>query len=245
MSNVDIHTGLDTRLQLTDALLMYRSSDGAVYATAHPVQTATQDPRKKIIGAGAPLTKEALAEFAQAVATATTFDGFVPANLLYTGPNILAWWVPESIRKCWFMSENRFIGTRVAEVAHPALVFIARPDDWFVFALKESARPGPNTKLQHAPHFNIWEGGRICAGNVDVPTTVDSNAIKDFEHAFFNSNFTHPNRQGATKHKGGITSLWRAQIKQANPEQMRDALRSAGATLQQAISRISQRPKKS
>jgi PRTRC genetic system protein B len=245
LSTVNIHTGHDTRLQLTDALLMYRSGDGAVYATTHPIQMETDNPARKIIGAGVPLTKTALAEFAKLVGAATSFDGFVPDNLLYTGPNMIAWWTPASIRKCWFRSPNKFIGTQLAEVAHPALVFVAVPGDWFVFALAESARPGPDTKLQHAPHFNVWNGGRICTGNVDLPGTADSSAIGAYERAFFNSNFTHPNRTDATNHRGGMTSLWRAQIKRPNPEQMRRALKPAGETLRKAIERINNRTSKS
>lgn len=245
MSTVHIYSGHDNRLQLTDALLMYRSSDGAVYATTHPIQIETENPGRKIIGAGVPLTKTALAEFAKAVGTATTFDGFVPDNLLYTAPNMIAWWTPASVRKCWFRSTNKFIGTQVAEVAHPALVFVATPGDWFVFALAESTRPAPDTKLQHAPHFNVWDGGRICTGNVDLPSAADTSTMGAYEHAFFNSNFTHPNRTDATKHRGGMTSLWRAQIKHADPEQMRRALRPAGVSLRTAIERITARISKS
>lgn len=238
MNTVPIHTGTDAQLQLSTALLMYRSDDGGVYATVHPVETEAENPARKIIGAGAPLTKEALSDFAAAVGEATSFDGFVPDNLLFTAPNMIAWWTPASIRKCWFRSQNRFIGTKVAEVAHPAMVFIVTPGDWFVFALAESARPTPATKLQHAPHFNVWEGGRICTGNVALPKVADASSFKAFEAAFFDSNFTHPNREGATNHKGGITSLWRAQIKKADPEQMQRALRSSGETLRKAVDRI-------
>lgn len=240
MNTVPIHTGTDTELHLVSALLMYRSNDGGVYATVHDVETEAEDPARKIIGAGVPLTKEALAGFASAAGDATSFDGFVPDNLLFTAPNMIAWWTPASVRKCWFRSPNRFIGTKVAEVAHPAMVFVVTPGDWFVFALTESTRPAPTTKLQHSPHFNVWAGGRICTGNVALPKVADAGTFKQFEDAFFNSNFTHPNREGATKHKGGITSLWRAQIKKADPEQMQRALRSSGETLRKAIERISQ-----
>ncbi|MFS2004642.1 PRTRC system protein B [Duganella sp. CT11-25] len=235
--------GRDSQLNLTEALLMYRSSDGtAVYATTHPIQTETNNPERKILGAGTPLTKDGLAAFAQAVGAATSFAGFVPDNLLYTSPNMIAWWVPESIRRCWFNStQNKFIGKQVADVAHPAMVFIITPGDWFVFALKESARPGPDTKLQHSPHFNVWDGGRICTGNVDLPETIDASAIRQYEDAFFRSNFTHPNRAGAVNYKGGITMLWRSQIKTADMAKMRGALRSSGKTLRQTIEKITNR----
>lgn len=243
MTSVQIHTGVDTRLQLTDALLMYRSGNGAVYATTHPVHADLGNADRKIIGAGTPLTKEALAEFARTVGAATAFDGFVSEQLLYTGPNMIAWWTPESIRKCWFKSGNKFIGTQVAEVAHPAMVFVATPGDWFVFALRESARPTPNTKLQHAPHFNVWDGGRVCSGNISLPKVVDTSTTKQYEDAFFNSNFTHPNRERATRHRGGMTMLWRSQIKHPSLERMRRALAPSNETLRTAIARIAARNK--
>ena len=82
MNDVEIVSGHDVRLQLTDALLMYRSGDGAVYATTHPIQIENDDPARKVIGAGTPMTKQSLAEFAQAVGAATSFDGFIPDRLL-------------------------------------------------------------------------------------------------------------------------------------------------------------------
>lgn len=241
MSTVQIHTGADTRLQLKQAVLLYRSSEGAVYATTHPVEIEADSPQRKVIGAGIPMTKESLAEFASAVSTATAFAGFIPERLLYSSPNLIAWWVPESIRKCWFKAKNRFIGTTVADVAHPAMVFIATPGDWYVFALKESARPTPKTKLAHAPHFNVWDGGRVCSGNVQLPATIDAATIDAYERAFFQSNFTHPNRERATSYKGGMTMLWRSQIKSPSIERMRRALRTSSETLEQAITRISKR----
>lgn len=243
MSQVEIYTGTETRLQLTEALLMYRSSGGAVYATTHPIQVETNNPARKVIGAGTPMTKHALAEFAQAVGAATSFDGFVPDRLLYTGPNMIAWWAPESVRKCWFKSPNKFIGTRVAEVAHPAMVFVATPGDWFVFALRDSARPTPDTKLHHSPHFNVWDGGRVCTGNITLPKVVDTSTIEQYEDAFFNSNFTHPNRERATKHRGGMNMLWRSQVRKPSIENMRRALAPSNETLRKAIARIAARNK--
>ncbi len=238
MSRVAVIAGGETELTLTDALLMYRSGRGEVYATVHPVHADGIEPGRQIIGAGVPLTKGALDTFAQTVGQATSFGGFVPDNLLYTSPNMIAWWTPESIRRCWFRSQNKFIGEMAADVAHPALVFVVAPSGWYVFALRESVRPTPQTKLCHSPHFNVHSGGNICTGNVKLPSAIEAGAIADYEDAFFRTRFTHPNREGATTYKGGMTMLWRAQIKQANPDQMRRALRGTNETLQRAIERI-------
>jgi hypothetical protein len=89
----------------------------------------------------------------------------------------------------------------------------------------------------------VYAGGRICTGNVKLPPAIEASAIADYEDAFFRTRFTHPNREGATTYKGGMTMLWRAQIKQANPEQMRRALRGTTETLQRAIARIAAQAK--
>lgn len=245
MNDVTIHTGHDTHLQLTDALLMYRSADGSVYATIHDVQIEDENSARKVLGAGVPLTKGALADFATAIGSATAFGGFVPDNLLYTAPNLIAWWIPESVRKTWFAARDPKIGTQAADAAHPAMVFVATPGDWFVFALRKSERPTHDTVLDHSPHFNVWDGGRICTGNVDLPKSADVSAMEAYEHAFFNSRFTHPNRQRAVSHKGGMAALWLSQIRKPDIESMRRALRKSDETLSQAITRISQRNKTS
>eukprot|EP01034_Spumella_vulgaris_P026188 gene26188-32724_t len=226
---------------------MYRTGTGQVYATAHPVHLDPENPQRKMIGAGAPLSKANLATFARAVDAATAFDGFVPENLLYTSANMIAWWVPASIRRSWFKANARAaeMGERSGDVAHPALVFVVVPGDWYVFALRDSARPGPGTHLQHAPHFNVWDGGRICTGSVTLPPAIEADAIRDYETAFFRSRFTHPNRADAVKYRGGATALWIDQLNKPDMPAMVRALRPAKETLRQAIERITARHNKS
>jgi PRTRC genetic system protein B len=235
---VNILSAGETTLDLVSALLLYQSRDGHVYATTHPINLDADQPHRKIIGAGVPLTKTGLAAFAQAVSTATAFSGFLPANLLYTSPNLIAWWTPAAIRTTWFKSNDPALLTGHGAAAHPPLVFVAVPDDWYVFALRKDERPAPGTRLCHSPHFNVWDGGRICTGNVDLPAAVDAAAITRYEEAFFRSHFTHPNRKKAVKYKGGMKQLWRDQLAHPNPEATRRALVTSDETLQAAIARI-------
>ena len=41
-----------------------------------------------------------------------------------------------------------------------------------VFALRENARPSPDTRLYTAPYYNVWEDGAICVGNVSTPERI-------------------------------------------------------------------------
>ena len=235
--NVTVIAQSDRTLRLVGALLMYDSGQGDVYATTHQIELDAGNPERRIIGPGTALTKNALSKFAATVGVATAYAGYVPANLLYTSPNVLAWWVPAAIRHTWFKSEGE-IGNANGVAAHPALVFVATPNDWYVFALRESERPGPGTGLCHSPHFNVWGGGRICTGNVTLPGTLSAEALAQYENAFFRSHFTHPNRTDAVKYKGGMKALWRDQMATADPDAMNRALKPAKETLEAAIQRI-------
>ena len=239
--DVKIIAAGETTLHLTGAVLMYRSDRGDVYATSHPVVPDAQHAGRKVIGAGVPLSKGSLAKFADAVGAATAFAGFLPENLLFTSPNLIAWWTPAHVRTTWFRPAGTGKIDGQGPAAHPALVFVATPDNWFVFALRDSARPAPATPLCHAPHFNVWDGGTICTGNVELPATFDAEVIHSYERAFFGSHFTHPNRDKAVNYKGGMQQLWRDQLANPDPESMRTALVDAKETLQEAIARIAAR----
>lgn len=230
----------DRTLRLVGAMLMYDSGQGDVYATTHPIEVDATNPDRRVIGAGAALTKDALAKFAEAVGKSTAFAGFVPSNLLFTSPNLLAWWVPAAVRHTWFKCSADTLGTVDGPAAHPALVFVATGPEWFVFALPTSKRPEPDTQLYNAPHMNVWDGGRICTGNVQLPESLSAETLAAYEQAFFRSHFTHPNRQEAVKHKGGMNGLWRDQLAAPSAVQMARALKPAKETLQAAIERISE-----
>lgn len=244
MKTVAIIAAGDTTLTLCGALLMYQADKhgGPIYATTHGIEIDANNPARRVIGPGVPMTKADLAAFAARVSVKTAYAGFVPENLLYTAPNMIAWWTPAAVRTTWFKSNYPEIGTTHGPAAHPALVFVAVPGSWYVFALRDSARPDPTTPLYHSPHFNVGDGGRICTGNVDLPEALAASAIPAYEDAFFRSHFTHSNRQTphAVKTKGGTKAVWVSQLAKPDPDAMRSALASTKEDLQSAIARITQ-----
>lgn len=238
MNHVPLLSEGDEVLELTKAVLLYESKRGGAYATVHPMEADAQQPGRSIIGAGTPLTVESLAAFAQSAAATTTYSGFVPDNLLYTAPNMIAWWAPAAQRQAWFKTGSSEIGTAHGEVAHPALVFIVHAKDWYVFALKQSQRPTLETPLNHSPHFNVHADASICAGNVRLPSAPTAAAISEYEDAFYRSHFTHAHRTGVVKYKGGATALWRDQLLNPDSAAMLAALVPAKKTLKSAIEQI-------
>jgi PRTRC genetic system protein B len=236
-NNVTVNEGRDDSLRLSAALLLYRSNSGSVYATSHDiVQT---DTGARVLGPGMPAGKSALAKFADSVADATAYRGMVPANLLYTAADVIAWWSPSAVRRVWFKSVEKKIGTVSAEVRHPPLVFVATAKNWFVFALHSDERPTESTAMYKAPYFNVWAEGRICTGNVDLPKQIGPESIRAYEDAFFRSHFTHPNEASLVKYKGGATALWAEQIKHPEKRLLTpDVLISSKETFKQMINRV-------
>jgi PRTRC genetic system protein B len=205
MSQASLHPRTPDSFELDSGIMLYRSSNqGSVYATYHPARNI--DGRPTLL-AGVPATAEQLAEIAKAADQQAAFRGFVPSNVLYIAPRMLAWWTPACGRHIWFTGENN-IGNQSGLVNHPPLLFIARNDDLFVFALRENQRPDTAATLYHAPYFNVWESGHMCSGNVDVPTNPGPQTLAAYEDAFFLSKFTHANHKNLIKRKGGATRLW-------------------------------------
>src|SRR5258706_5478467 len=98
----------------------------------------------------------------------------------------MAWWRAPCKRTVWFEAEDgadEGIGTRHGPASHPALVFAAAGGKWYVFAVKDKGRPGPDTPLYRAPYFNVWKTGEICTGNVRLPAAKRAAAIEAYERA--------------------------------------------------------------
>lgn len=227
-----------TSLSLQSAILLYSSGRGDVYATVHAIDTHPEQPERRLLGAGIPASKSALAAFAAAVSDATSFTGMIPERLLYTAPNAIAWWLPSQARRVWFKSTDPAIGSVSAVVTHPPLFFLVANDAWYIAALADNKRPIATTKLYKAPYFNVWDGNEICTGNVGLPSHTSPDAIKAYENAFFRSNFTHPNQTKLVKYPGDATALWSAQLR--DPEQIlltADILQPTKETIAQFIAR--------
>ena len=83
-----------------------------------------------------------------------------------------------------------------------------------VFALATDRRPTEKTALYHAPFFNVYEGGNVCMGTVDV-NIKNSASIEEFttawEDYFFNSYFSHL-MEDHNPIKGNCISLWKKLI---------------------------------
>lgn len=222
---------------LSKAILVYkdRSSSETVFASVHDIVDNKGVPT---IAAGLPVTKKGLKEM---MATLNPQEKEQPAlldqNLLAKGDDYLVWYCPPQERQVWFKCKE--LGEVTAKVSLPGIVFAVAGNEWFVFATKGDGRPTAETELFVAPLFNVWHGGRICVGNIDIPKRSNRYQPKIWEKSFWESNFTHPNihEKGAlTAHRGGPFGLWRALLKGKKFPQ--SSLVTSGETLGQMFKRV-------
>lgn len=202
-----IQTRTDGVLRLKQAILIYRGASDSALATVHAVEQVDGAP---VILAGRAMTPRAACQLSRALARNVAHGGFIPETVLYMDGDLLLWWVPPAKRHIMFRALDLGAPERGEVVPHPGLVFAASSQVWKVWAVKGRGRPNLRTALYQAPYFNVWEGGAICRGNVQVPEGTTAERIEAWNTAFMGSYFTHPNGTGnLVRYRGGAYPFWR------------------------------------
>lgn len=200
----------DASVQLSQALLLYTGQNMKPYLSVHGVQHPKVG--QPVILPGVPASKAGLIAMLQSLAPEIyPKPSLMDERVLAQGPDCLVWYNKPQKRKVWFKCKQ--LGERSATVPLPGLVFMrnASSSAWHVFAYKGDGRPTAETPLYTSPFFNVWSGGKICVGNVDVPNGAVANNPEAWDEAFFNSYFTHPNihqPKELTLARGGAYKLW-------------------------------------
>lgn len=201
---------INTRSELTHAILVYTAGATTTLATVHEVDVIEQKPTIK---AGNLVTKEALKSLFDTLNSTRKIE-LLPENILAQGDNFMAWYTPPQNKALWFKCEE--MGGEVSGVVPlPGLVFFVSTLEkvWFVFAYKGKERPNKETMLYNAPFLNVWAGGKICEGNILRPHELSASSIGEWEDIFFRSRFTHTNHNNTIgKTKGGAYSFWKQML---------------------------------
>jgi PRTRC genetic system protein B len=117
-------------------------------------------------------------------------------------------WFTKAMQRELFFTESLGIPKGRANV--PPMLWIATRHRLTVFALDSNRRPTLNTKLYHAPFFNVYENGEVCMGTVDVRIKKTA-SVEEFTSAwesyFFQSYFSHLLKDH-NPIKGNPVSLW-------------------------------------
>lgn len=214
MSNInDITENLGTLYFPKSALVFYEANGTETDAY---VEHFDMDKNGNPINAH-PLTVKEASVLAKALRTDeeknTAFlkpKGILPTNILHINPNEngTVLWYTKVGRRQLFFAKSLEIPNGTVQV--PPILWYANKNSLSVFALASNRRPTEKTPLYYAPFFNIYEGGNVCMGKVDV-NIKNSASVEEFTQAwesyFFNSYFSHLN--GCNPLNGNCVSLWK------------------------------------
>jgi PRTRC genetic system protein B len=138
--------------------------------------------------------------------------GLLPTNVLYVNQQAngyAVWFTPPQEVTLFFVDGLKIPS---GKFYIPAMLWKANAERLAVYALKGKIKPTENTKLCHAPYLNIYGGGQVCMGTVQInigKTACLEDFIQTWERYFFNSNFSH-SISGNNSTKTNTTELWRS-----------------------------------
>ncbi|MBY0373751.1 MAG: PRTRC system protein B [Bryobacteraceae bacterium] len=206
-ANIDLGGG--QAMGLRGALLVY-SGAGRSYCTWH--EAARGVSGEPLLGEATALTMDFIRHLTGQLNTRLGIE-VLPGNILVRSEDATVWWTPAEIRTMFIRpaegGARELLGRRFPQ---PALVWRVRGLDLSVRALAENTRPEAGSKLYVAPYFNTdGEDGSVCQGSMRSPEQTGVDAIPLWEHAFFQSEFTHQTGiRKLTSHPGGFHGLWRS-----------------------------------
>ncbi len=230
-----------TTFELHDAFLLYRRNSPAfspspspeVFVTHHLV--SLNDQGAPVLGVGSTISKDAVLDMVKELRGSIPVE-FLPENVLTRTADSIVWWTPASIRPMFYMEGK---STELSQLSgkrfpQPPLVLRLESGSLQVRALRKNERPKPTTELYRAPYWNVNDHGDVCLGSTRVPSETSVATLREWEKAFFTSEFTHANTaQKLTTHPGGFTGLWKSLI--GTSEFPSRLLADAKETLQQFI----------
>lgn len=162
-------------------------------------------------------------------------SGLLPSHVLHidnTEMGSIIWYSPAQAMNLFF---SPALGIPNGKACVPAMIWKANRENLFVYALKSNKKPDVNTKLFHAPFFNVYQNGKVCMGTVEL--SCKDSCLEDFitswEHSFWNSYFSHL-MEGFTPVKGNIVLLWKHLI-QTGENFSLSALQSNGQSLKNLL----------
>lgn len=121
--------------------------------------------------------------------------GILPTNILHINPDqdngTVVWYTREQRRQIYFIDDLQI---PCGQAYVPSMIWKASKSSLSVYALTTKKRPTANTKLYHAPFFNIYRDSTVCMGTVNIDIKKSASVeefIQTWENYFFNSYFSH------------------------------------------------------
>jgi len=136
--------------------------------------------------------------------------GILPSDTLWlakTGTGTrLALWVPPQVHTVR-LRERYDAPPRRLRLPFPGLVFLTLPDGQAPYVFATPARPASTADtLFHAPAFNVFDSGRVCAGTHRFPTDPAKVSASFFASYF--SAALDTARHKSRRHPEDIGQLW-------------------------------------
>jgi len=210
--SIDVQSGMEeSLLQATTGLVIYESrrhGGREAFATVHAI--AQDSAGVPVFMEGRAITREALLSLTEKLLPDASHD-YLPPEVLALGADWVVWWAESGSRTVFFDTDKSDpIGKRTIKAHLPPLVFAAKGEVLYVFALTKNERPMPGSPLCMAPFYNVWETNIVCQGSSRRPERSGPSAIGQWESGFFGSAFTHPNtgKKKTTRHPKGVSGLW-------------------------------------
>ena len=136
--------------------------------------------------------------------------GILPPDTLWlaktgTGSR-LALWVPPQVRAVR-LRERYDAPPRRLRLPFPGLVFLLLPDGQAPYVFAAAERPAsPTDQLFHAPAYNVFDSGRVCAGTHRFPTDP-AKVPASFFASYFSAAMDTARRK-SRRHPEDIGQLW-------------------------------------
>lgn len=164
-------------------------------------------------------------------------NGILSTTVLHINPSAdkgsVIWYTKTQQRQLYFLE---CLGIPNGKAFVPPMLWKADKNSLSVFAMKSGSRPTEQTKLYHAPFFNIYEDGKVCMGTVSIDIKNSASVeefIQAWENYFFNSYFSHLiNNHNPIK--GNCVHLWKVLIDKDKPFP-KDVLKSNNKTLKNIL----------
>lgn len=186
------HDPKSTGIRPSFAIVMYNDERNGhtVCATRHQVRENNTLSLGRVISAAQVVKVFAGLDTGQS----TLSNQILPESVLVDSPDRLVWYKRRFVGEMWFRVGQK---PECLVVEWTPLLFLADKERnaLRVFALGTNSRPGPETRLYHAPLMNINGFGDLCQGSAKLPAEISVADIEACEASLIESQFTHVNHE--------------------------------------------------
>lgn len=208
--NVSSEYLTDGVCHLKKALLVYTNRKGQVFCTLNGIQ---EKQGKSILKEGAAVKGENLAELFDLLGRTPREElkqmHWKNERILAEGAGKMLWYAPAKRREIFFSCQNKsLMKISGKEFPFPALLFLAKQKQLYVYVLSSSRRPTQKSNLYEAPFWNVSKAGSVC---LPIGAREKDHTPEEWEEIFYRSAFSHSG--GASFKTGTVEKIFPKLVK--------------------------------